>query len=113
LARTTTVNGSVRATTKLKLERESRASRDGLTAGAGKRSTVAGKVAAAGINGVLDGIAWERLRLRDEHVGVGQAYEGSDHDSHAADRGQSVEVEHVCEVRCRNDWMRVVERSKC
>ena len=74
---------------------------------------MAGEVAAAGIKGVLDGIAWQRLWLRDVHVGVDHAHERSGHDGHAADRRQSVEVEHVREVRRGNDWMRVVERGGC
>jgi len=103
LARTTTVDSSVGTITKLKLERESGAGRDGLTSGAGKRGTVAGEVAAAGIKGVLDGVSGQRLRLRNVHVGVGHAQEGSGDDSHAADRGKSVEVEHRREVCGGND----------
>lgn len=110
LARTTAVNSSVGTTTKLKLEGESGASRNGLAAGAGKRSTVAREVAAAGIEGVLDGVSGQRLRLRNVHVGVGHAQEGSGHDGHAADGRHSVEVEHRREGGGGNDWMRVVER---
>lgn len=62
------------------------------------------------INGVLDGIAGQRLRLRNVHVGVDHTHEGGEHDSNAADRWHSVEVEHFRGVYLGNDWMRVVER---
>ena len=73
---------------------------------------MAGEVAAAGIKRILDRIAWQRLGLRDVHVGVGHAHERSGRDGHAADRwhGVEVEIEHLREVRRGNDWMRVVER---
>lgn len=94
--------------THLELERESLTSLELLAARSGQRGSVARPVRAALIEWVLRRVALERLRLRDEHVGVDHAQERGGHDD-------GVEVEHFREMicLCGNDWMRVVERGGC
>jgi hypothetical protein len=67
------VNCSVGAVLKRELERERATSGDLLATGAGKSCAVAGEVTATGVERVFDGIARERLRLGNVHVGVGDA----------------------------------------
>jgi hypothetical protein len=99
LAATSSVYGCVGTVGQFKLERERLASDQLLAAGSGKSSAVAGEVAAAGVKRVFDGVAFDGLRLSEEHVGVGHAQEGSGHDGGAAEGGERVEVLHVCGVR--------------
>jgi hypothetical protein len=100
LARTTAVDGSVRAAVECELERERATGGDLLAAGAGKGSTVTWEVAAARFERVLHGVAGDRLRLLDVHVSIGDAQEGCGNDCDAADGGHGAEVEHFREVRC-------------
>jgi len=98
LAATSSVHSSVGTVGQFKLEREGLASDQLLAAGGGESSTVAGEVATAGVERVFRRRALNGLRLRDEHVGVGHAQEGSGHDGGAAEGGDRVEVVHVCGV---------------
>jgi hypothetical protein len=99
LTAATSVHSPVGTVGQFELEREGLASNQLLAAGSGKSSTVAGEVAAAGVKRVFDGVALNGYRLSEEHVGVGHAQEGSDHDGGAAEGGERVEVLHVCGVR--------------
>jgi hypothetical protein len=58
------------------------------------------EVAAASVEGVLDRIAGNGLRLGEVHVGVRDAEESGNHDGNEADGRHGVEAEHVREVRC-------------
>jgi len=99
LTAASSVHGSVGAFSHLKLEWEGLASDNFLATGGGKRSTVAGEVAAAGIERVFDGVALDGFRLSDVQVSASHAQERSSHDGGTAEGGHRVEVVHVCDIR--------------
>lgn len=70
LTRASTMNRRIGAASELECERLGRASRHRLSAGLGKRNTVAGEVAARRVEGVLWECAWDGRGRGDEHVRV-------------------------------------------
>jgi len=99
LTAASSVHGGVGAFSHLELKWEGLASDNFLAAGCGKSGTVAGEVAAAGIERVFDGVALDGLRLSDVQVSTSHAQERGSHDGGTAEGGHRVEVVHVCDIR--------------